>query len=90
MVSSINLDGIQNPGSVNKMAEKVSTTLEEKIRKDGSLSEERKVALLKMVAEMKPEMKKSHKPQQNTTGMIRSSEHSKHTSMPQKKKHKDS
>jgi hypothetical protein len=90
MVGSINPDEIQNRGSVNKMEEKASTTLEEKIRRDGSLSEERKVALLKMVAEMKPEMKKSQKSQQNTTGVIRSSEHSKQPSMPQKKKHKES
>jgi hypothetical protein len=72
------------------MAEKAVTTIEEKIRRDGSLSEERKVALLKLVSTMKPEMKKSHKSQQNVTGMIKSSEHSRHESMPQKKKHKDS
>jgi hypothetical protein len=72
------------------MTEKADTTIEEKIRRDGSLSEERKVALLKLVATMKPEMKKSHKSQQNTKGMIRSSEHSRDESMPQKKKHKDS
>jgi hypothetical protein len=67
------------------MTEKAITTIEETIRRDGSLSEERKVALLKLVATMKPEMKKSQKSQQNTNGMIRSSEHSKHESMPQKK-----
>ncbi|MCX6145500.1 MAG: hypothetical protein NTZ35_20010 [Ignavibacteriales bacterium] len=72
------------------MTEKAATTIEEKIRKDGSLSEERKVALLKLVSTMKPEMKKSHKSQQNTKGMIRSSSHSTDESMPQKKKHNDS
>ncbi|MCX6143916.1 MAG: hypothetical protein NTZ35_11920 [Ignavibacteriales bacterium] len=65
----------------DKMTQKAVTTIEEKIRKDGSLSEERKVALLKLVATMKPEMKKSHKLQQNTKGMIRSSEHSTHKTM---------
>jgi hypothetical protein len=72
------------------MAEKAVPTIEEKIRKDGSLSEERKIALLKLVATMKPEMKKPHNAQQHTKGMIRSSEHSKDVSMPQKKKYKDS
>jgi hypothetical protein len=73
------------------MEEKKSApTIEEQIRKDGSLSEERKAALLELVSTMKPEMKKSHKPRQNTTGMIRSGQHSKQESTPHKKKHKDS
>jgi hypothetical protein len=72
------------------MTEKAVTTIEEKIRRDGSLSEERKVALLKLVSTMKPEMKKSHKSEQNTKGTIRSSDHSKDESMPQKKKHNES
>ena len=72
------------------MTEKSDTTIEEKIRRDGSLSEERKIALLKLVATMKPEMKKSHKPEQNTKGMIRSSDHSTDKVIQQTKKHKDS
>ena len=47
------------------MTEKAITTIEEKIRRDGSLSEERKVALLKLVSTMKPEMKKSQKSQKS-------------------------
>jgi len=70
-----------------KMTLKAATTLEEKIRRDGSLSEERKIALLKLVSTMKPEMKKSHKSQQNTKGMIRSSAHSTDELMSQKKNH---
>lgn len=63
------------------MTEKTTTTIEEKIRRDGSLSEERKVALLKLVSTMKPEMKKPHKPQQNTAGTIHSSQHSMDSTM---------
>jgi len=72
------------------MTEKAATTIEEKIRRDGSLSEERKVALLRLVSTMKPEMKKSHKPQQNTKGMIRSSEHSTDSTIHETMKHKHS
>jgi hypothetical protein len=72
------------------MTEKSDTTIEEKIRRDGSLSEERKIALLKLVATMKPDMKKSHKSDQNTKGMIRSSDHSTDNAIQQTKKHKDS
>jgi hypothetical protein len=72
------------------MTEKAVTTLEEKIRRDGSLSEERKTALLKLVLTMKPEMKKSHMPQQHTKGMIRSSEHSTNSTIHETEKHKHS
>jgi hypothetical protein len=65
-------------------------TIEEKIRKDGSLSEERKVALLKLVSTMKPEMKISQKAQQNTKGMIRSSEYSTHSAVHETNKQIDS
>jgi hypothetical protein len=65
-------------------------TIEEQIRKDGSLSEERKTELLRLVSTMKPEMKKSQKSQQNTKGMIRSSEHSTANTIHQSKKRKHS
>jgi hypothetical protein len=72
------------------MTTNATKTIEEKIRTDGSLSEERKIALLKLVATMKPEMKKSHKSQENTKGMIKSSEHSMEKTIHQTKKHKHS
>jgi hypothetical protein len=58
------------------MTLKPPKTIEEKIRRDGSLSEERKTELLRLLATMKPEMAKSHKSQKNEKGVIRSSEHS--------------
>jgi hypothetical protein len=78
----------QPQGSLNKMTEKTNTTIEEKIRRDGSLSEERKVALLKLVSTMKPEMKISHKSQSNTKGTIRPGDHSTDSITHKTKKHK--
>ncbi len=72
------------------MTQKATKTIEEKIRTDGSLSEERKTALLKLFATMKPEMKKSYKSQHDARGMIRSSEHSTDDPKRQEKKHKNS
>ncbi|MGD1045153.1 MAG: hypothetical protein ABR936_07485 [Bacteroidota bacterium] len=54
---------IQN--AINKM--------EERVRKDGSLSEERKSELLSLLTTMKPEMTKLYKSQEEYVGsMIRS------------------
>ena len=73
-----------------KMTKKSNAATEEKIRKDGSLSEERKIALLKLVSTMKPEFKNIHKAEQNAKGMIKSSEHSTYRTIHQTKKHKHS
>jgi hypothetical protein len=58
------------------MAQKAALTIEEKIRRDGSLSEERKTELLRLVSTMKPELTKSRKSQGAVKGLIKSSEHS--------------
>jgi hypothetical protein len=71
------------------MTQKVATTIEEKILKDGSLSEERKAELLRLVATMKPEMTNSRKSEKETKGVIRSSEHSSDRTTLQERKHKD-
>ena len=72
------------------MAQKAATTIEEKIRRDGSLSEERKTELLRLVSTMKPEMTRSLKSQQDTPGTIRSTGQSMDETIGQETKHKDS
>jgi len=49
--------------------------IEEKICKDGSLSEERKTELLNLLTTMKPKMQNYTNIKQNTQSVIRFSEH---------------